>query len=161
MTVPRPSSTTSNICAIAVDQSSTAAGASAVVAVAREDKQFCVVHAATGTVAYTAKSFKRATALIVCDLPLPSGVAKVLLVADRAGEVTAWDCVDARKSRFLFGHTASMLTDLVLSPAGDFLFTADRDEKIRVSALPYGKPILNYCLGHTRCVEGNAAVGWL
>lgn len=41
----------------------------------------------------------------------------------------------------------------LLSPAGDLLLSADRDEKIRVSQYPKAYNIEAYCLGHTEYVH--------
>lgn len=38
----------------------------------------------------------------------------------------------------------------LLSPGGDLLLSADRDEKIRVSQYPKAYNIEAYCLGHTQ-----------
>lgn len=91
-----------------------------------------------------------------------------LLYADRLGEVWATDLHTMTQRVMLGGHTASMITDLAISPCARLLATADRDEKIRLSLLP-ALSIEAYCLGHTDVVTSVAfipdsqllcSVGW-
>lgn len=52
--------------------------------------------------------------------------------------------------KFLLGHI-SLITDMQLTRLGkqQFLLTADRDEKIRVSRFPNAYEIQAFCHGHT------------
>lgn len=52
--------------------------------------------------------------------------------------------------KFLLGHI-SLITDMQLTHMGkqQFLLTADRDEKIRVSRFPEAYEIQSFCHGHT------------
>jgi tRNA (guanine-N(7)-)-methyltransferase subunit TRM82 len=53
--------------------------------------------------------------------------------------------------RLLLGHTASILTGL--NVASGLILTADRDEKVRVSAFPDTQLIRGYLLGHTSFIS--------
>ncbi|KAK1420518.1 hypothetical protein QVD17_22185 [Tagetes erecta] len=63
-----------------------------------------------------------------------------------------------KKGSPLLAHYCSIITSLEFSPDGQFIITADRDSKIRVSVFPK-KPldgaheIQSYCLGHTEFVS--------
>lgn len=52
----------------------------------------------------------------------------------------------------LLGHL-SLVTDVELSPLNDFIISADRDEKVRVSHFPHTFIIQSYCLGHSQYVN--------
>jgi tRNA (guanine-N(7)-)-methyltransferase subunit TRM82 len=51
----------------------------------------------------------------------------------------------------ILGHT-SMLNAMLLSDDERYIFTADRDEHIRISHFPRGWDIERYCLGHKKYV---------
>lgn len=73
----------------------------------------------------------------------------VLLVADRSGDVYAFDLTKADRSErgtLVFGHL-SMLTDITFDHSHNHIITSDRDEKIRISNYPNCYNIHNYCLG--------------
>jgi tRNA (guanine-N(7)-)-methyltransferase subunit TRM82 len=74
----------------------------------------------------------------------------VIVAADLAGDVHAFpieiDTKIGQNKRFLLGHTASMLTSLKI--VHDKIFTADRDEKVRVSSFPHTFEVLGYLLGN-------------
>ena len=58
--------------------------------------------------------------------------------------------------RLLLGHTASMLTGLSVVRSKDqqqFILTADRDEKVRVSRFPETHIIQGYLLGHSSFIS--------
>ncbi|KJE95265.1 hypothetical protein CAOG_05735 [Capsaspora owczarzaki ATCC 30864] len=55
----------------------------------------------------------------------------------------------------LMGHL-SMILDLQLNQKSNRLFTADKDEKVRVSHFPNAYNIESFCLGHTRSVSAIA-----
>lgn len=95
---------------------------------------------------------KRASAL---DLS-----SEFLLIADKSGDVYRTDLsVDKNLSLTfddcIMGHL-SMLLDVVFISTKDnqqFILTADRDEKIRLSHYPNAYNIQGYCLGHTEFVS--------
>lgn len=63
-----------------------------------------------------------------------------------------------KKGSPLLAHYCSIITSLKFSPDGQFIITADRDSKIRVTMFPK-KPLIgaheiqSYCLGHTEFVS--------
>lgn len=67
--------------------------------------------------------------------------------------------------KLLLGHV-SLLTDIaiveetVASKQRQFLFTADRDEHIRISRYPQAHVIEGYCLGHREFVSKVCVVPW-
>jgi hypothetical protein len=72
-----------------------------------------------------------------------------VIFAEKAGEVFIKPVANPdAKGEHLLGHISS-LTDMALSPSGQRLLTADRDEKIRISHYPHAFEIDAYCLGHT------------
>lgn len=76
-----------------------------------------------------------------------------LFVAEKAGGVYQYSVQDdGKEPSLILGHV-SMLLDVVVSPGGKFIATAERDEKIRVSCLPNAYTIHTYCLGHTEFVN--------
>ncbi|KAL6050881.1 tRNA (guanine-N(7)-)-methyltransferase non-catalytic subunit trm82, variant 2 [Balamuthia mandrillaris] len=83
-----------------------------------------------------------------------AGGQEHVLYADKFGEVHSLpvEQVSTAEPVLLLGHL-SIVTDLVVSPAHDFIITADRDEKIRVSHFPYAYDIQAFCLGHTQFVS--------
>ncbi|RKO86136.1 hypothetical protein BDK51DRAFT_24019, partial [Blyttiomyces helicus] len=52
----------------------------------------------------------------------------------------------------IIGHV-SMLTGLAVSPDGNHILTAERDEKIRVSRFPHCFDVEQFCLGHREFVS--------
>ncbi|XP_020590516.1 tRNA (guanine-N(7)-)-methyltransferase non-catalytic subunit wdr4 isoform X1 [Phalaenopsis equestris] len=63
-----------------------------------------------------------------------------------------------KKAVPLLGHYCSIITSLKFSPDGQFIATADRDFKIRISVFPKehlkgAHEIQNFCLGHTDFVS--------
>jgi tRNA (guanine-N(7)-)-methyltransferase subunit TRM82 len=64
--------------------------------------------------------------------------------------------------RLLLGHTASILTGMQVSPSSkknqQFILTADRDEKVRVSHFPEAHIIHGYLLGHSAFISAMDAV---
>ena len=110
------------------------------------DKRVVHVSAATEGFEVTAETRcnKRPVSLAVYRL---SPERHSLLYADKAGEFWATDLPSMRRSVFLGGHCASVITDLAVSPCGSLLATCDRDEKVRLSSLPSLNTV-RYCLGH-------------
>jgi tRNA (guanine-N(7)-)-methyltransferase subunit TRM82 len=76
-----------------------------------------------------------------------------IIYSDKFGEVFSSPVSRPNEQpKVLLGHV-SILTEVLLSPGGDLLLSADRDEKIRVSQYPKAYNIEAYCLGHTQFVS--------
>jgi WD40 repeat protein len=131
---------------------------------------------------------KRISRLQFANLPSSSSssssssstVVPVLIVSDLAGDAYAYSLVQKNSGRkLLLGHTASMLTGLVVlnnhscnnnnnnnnngdttdsSYDGCCIATSDRDEKIRISRFPESYVVEGYLLGHTSFITGIASV---
>ncbi|KAN0030908.1 hypothetical protein ACTA71_009555 [Dictyostelium dimigraforme] len=94
-----------------------------------------------------------------------------ILVSDKCGDVFKYSLVDDSKNNIevasgdksakhdekesdknlVFGHYSSIV-DIKFSPCFNYLLSADRDEKIRVSHYPNCFDIESFCLGHTKYV---------
>ena len=86
---------------------------------------------------------------------------KCLLIADKSGDVYKTDLSIDNTNLILtsddciMGHL-SMLLDIIyyhINENQQFILTADRDEKIRLSHYPNAYNIQGYCLGHTEFVS--------
>jgi WD40 repeat protein len=86
---------------------------------------------------------------------------KFLLIADKSGDVYKTDLSMDNNNLILtsddciMGHL-SMLLDISFIQTNEnqqFILTADRDEKIRLSHYPNAYNIQGYCLGHTEFVS--------
>lgn len=76
-----------------------------------------------------------------------------VLVADKSGDVYSFSVLEPDGcGRLELGHL-SMLLDVAVSPDDQFVLTADRDEKIRVSWAAAPHSIESFCLGHTEFVS--------
>lgn len=95
------------------------------------------------------KSLKQPTALCLANTH-ERGL--LLVVADRGGEVYAFDYPCLQHKRRLFGHTSSIITAMSITADNKYIITSDRDEKIRVSNFPQTECIASFCLGHTDVV---------
>ncbi|XP_066476951.1 tRNA (guanine-N(7)-)-methyltransferase non-catalytic subunit WDR4 [Tiliqua scincoides] len=90
---------------------------------------------------------RRCTSLII------TAAEDKILVADKSGDVYSYSIAEPESTgRIELGHL-SLLLDVALSPDDQYILTADRDEKIRVSltAAPYN--IVSFCLGHREFVS--------
>ncbi|KAM0065906.1 putative transcription factor WD40-like family [Helianthus debilis subsp. tardiflorus] len=118
----------------------------------------------------------------LCSVPTEKKVSAVAIsdngqfvcYADKFGTVWLVELDEAienqasvqKKGSLLLSHYCSIITSLEFSPDGQFIITADRDFKIRVTVFPK-KPlngaheIQNYCLGHTDqdCPQGYLVFG--
>lgn len=100
----------------------------------------------------------------------------MIIATDKLGDVHAYPVPDiAAGKRLMFGHTATIVTCSVsalcitivfcrltknapshcgnrqdVSPDTSMMATGDRDEKVRLTFLPYGHEVHGYCLGHTK-----------
>ncbi|ERE86832.1 tRNA (guanine-N(7)-)-methyltransferase non-catalytic subunit WDR4 isoform X1 [Cricetulus griseus] len=76
-----------------------------------------------------------------------------VLVADKSGDVYSFSVLEPDGcGKLELGHL-SMLLDVAVSPDDQFVLTADRDEKIRVSWAAAPHSIEAFCLGHTEFVS--------
>lgn len=77
-----------------------------------------------------------------------------IIISDRSGSVHCYkyDSLTIEKEQLTFGHN-SLLTDVIITPNDDFIITADRDEKIRVTNYPNVYNIENFCLGHDQFIS--------
>lgn len=107
------------------------------------------------------KTNKRSCALAFADIPYEDkskGSLDILVTADLAGDVQAFPTATAatgtskskKVHRLLLGHTASMLTAMKI--VNGKIFTADRDEKVRISSFPQTFNVEGYLLGNTEYV---------
>ncbi|KAH0546463.1 tRNA (guanine-N(7)-)-methyltransferase non-catalytic subunit WDR4 [Cotesia glomerata] len=106
--------------------------------------------------------FKRADNLLVFNKTLIRAASKVqftpnndIVVADKSGDAYLYrnsTVDDSKDGTLILGHL-SMLLDVLVTKNNEFIITADRDEKIRVSKFPNAYNIQSYCLGHTKFVN--------
>jgi WD40 repeat protein len=93
---------------------------------------------------------KRSSSLYVANY----GGEVFVLVADKFAEVWAYPVSNKMSTRtFMLQHPTSSITQMRVVPTLGQMFTADQDEKIRVSYYPASHVIANYCLGHTSVVS--------
>ncbi|MEQ2275924.1 hypothetical protein XENORESO_011047 [Xenotaenia resolanae] len=93
---------------------------------------------------------RRSTSLVF------SQAEEELLVADKSGDVYSFSVVEPqREGELKMGHL-SMLLAVTISPDDQYIITADRDEKIRVSHHKSPYNIQSYCLGHHQLPWGDA-----
>ena len=78
-------------------------------------------------------------------------IFNILIIVDKIGELWATDLPSMKKRLCLGGHSASVVTDLVVSPCNRYVASCDRDEKIKIWSLP-SFAIHSYCLAHTSVV---------
>ncbi|CAM9443818.1 unnamed protein product [Chrysoparadoxa australica] len=99
---------------------------------------------------------KKATALVLAE----GGGAKVLLVADRFGDVVSYPrhTAELPKGKHCLGHTASAITTMRLTADGKYLITGDRAEHVRVSNFPNTALIQSFLGGHTSFVTAVATI---
>jgi hypothetical protein len=100
---------------------------------------------------------KRATALNWINFnDNNSNLKEVLIISNKAGDIQAVDSPHFTSSISLGGHTASVITDMLVDT--NHLITSDRDEKIRISNFPETETIQSYCLGHKNVIT---SLSWL
>ncbi|XP_055709522.1 tRNA (guanine-N(7)-)-methyltransferase non-catalytic subunit wuho [Phlebotomus papatasi] len=78
---------------------------------------------------------------------------KCLLVADKSGDCTKYNCSQEDLPEQQLGGHLSIVTDILLTADEKFFITSDRDEKIRVTKFPESHEIETYCLGHREFVS--------
>ncbi|XP_022120535.2 tRNA (guanine-N(7)-)-methyltransferase non-catalytic subunit wuho [Pieris rapae] len=104
---------------------------------------------------YKLPSFDRVNLFV-----LPRSASKIrfgaenshIFVADKTGDVLFYDILKNDSGVKLLGHL-SFLLNVLQSQDGNYLISADRDEKIRVSCYPNTYNIQTYCLGHKEYVN--------
>ncbi|KAM6446214.1 tRNA (guanine-N(7)-)-methyltransferase non-catalytic subunit WDR4 isoform 1-T1 [Liasis olivaceus] len=90
---------------------------------------------------------RRCTSLII------TAAEDKILVADKSGDVYSYSIIEPKNAGTIeLGHL-SLLLDLALSPDDQYIVTADRDEKIRVSLTKAPHVIVSFCLGHREFVS--------
>uniref|UniRef100_A0A8D0HMC5 WD repeat domain 4 n=1 Tax=Sphenodon punctatus TaxID=8508 RepID=A0A8D0HMC5_SPHPU len=90
---------------------------------------------------------RRCTSLII------TAAEDKILVADKSGDVYSYSITEPQNAGKLeLGHL-SLLLDVALSPDDQYILTADRDEKIRVSLTRVPHNIVSFCLGHREFVS--------
>ncbi|KAL7983630.1 hypothetical protein Chor_000506 [Crotalus horridus] len=90
---------------------------------------------------------RRCTSLII------TSAEDKVLVADKSGDVYSYSIIEPKNAGTIeLGHL-SLLLDLSLSPDDQYIVTADRDEKIRVSLTKAPHVIESFCLGHREFVS--------
>ncbi|KAJ3175023.1 tRNA (guanine-N(7)-)-methyltransferase non-catalytic subunit trm82 [Geranomyces variabilis] len=76
-----------------------------------------------------------------------------LIIGDKFGDVYTFKSNNASdKEALILGHV-SLLTSMTLTHDGNYILTADRDEKVRVSRFPLAFDIVQFCLGHEKFVS--------
>jgi hypothetical protein len=125
----------------------------------KELRLFAVEAGSFTPVGASAKATKKPTALAYAQLIESASASRatgvgVIVLGDKGGDATAFPAENlGSRSRWLLGHTGSIVSDVAMSSDGHYLLTADRDEKIRVSLFPFADHIAAFCLGHTRFVS--------
>lgn len=124
------------------------------VASVSDDKMVKLWSSTTGELVASSVIPKKPTACAFATLHTPDAELAVI-VGDRVGDVYALAAAGdmASKSRLLFGHTASVITDVSVTADDSRVLTGDRDEKVRVTRLPFGHRTDNFFLGHFRFVS--------
>jgi tRNA (guanine-N(7)-)-methyltransferase subunit TRM82 len=128
---------------------------------ARSNKRLQIFHEKELVVSYVTP--KRVSSLCFASVGDAPNRMTVVVVSDLAGDAIAYSVEKVpnenqddeknqeTKCRLLLGHTASMLTKVLVHQK--YIMTADRDEKIRVSYFPDTHRIHGYLLGHLAFVS--------
>lgn len=125
----------------------------ALLATAADDKKICVWDTSLFS-CIGSRDARAVSCMTFASLNLPGATEPVELLfwGDRSGNVS---CAAPRAlssgSRVLLGHTGAAIAELCV--LGSTLFSADTDETIRASALPFGHRILGNILGHTGSIQ--------
>ena len=119
-------------------------------AVGTNDKRLHLYQLSDYSLVASIDVLKRVASLVVAEVE----ESIYVLVADKFAEVFAYPVSNNMTSRsFLLQHPTSSITAMRASPSLGKLFTADQDEKIRISNFPAAHVVSNYCLGHTSVVS--------
>lgn len=117
------------------------------------NKDVCVWDTTDNTLIGKGQVPKQPTALSIITA---LGDRRILLVADKGGEVWAMDFPRLLHKTRLYGHTSSIITAMISTRDMKHIVTSDRDEKIRVTSFPQTESITSFCLGHTDVVTSLA-----
>lgn len=119
---------------------------------AGEDKRLCVwdVRQAKLVGFLPARAI---SALALAPTVVPgSGETLLVFWGERTGNVCcAPASAPASGSRVMLAHTGSVISDIAIAPG--VILSADNDETVRVTALPFGHRILGHILGHAGAVQ--------
>lgn len=144
------SNAAASIQAVAITQDNYNSNNIMIYAIARSDKSLQIFRGKELVVSYVTP--KRVSSLYFTKV---QNDLTVVVMGDLAGDAIAYpiDKNDENKSigRLLLGHTASMLTKVMVH--NEWILTADRDEKIRISQFPETHRIHGYLLGHLAFVS--------
>jgi WD40 repeat protein len=125
--------------------------------IAGDDKSLCLFSTDWSVGPTTIKTTKRINKIVMTE--------DTILVADKFGDVYKYNYhnndegngnVTLSKARLILGHV-SICTDMILYE--QWVITADRDEKIRVSKYPNAFDIDCFLLGHTEFVSRLVCLG--
>lgn len=121
------------------------------------NKQVCVWSLPDGSFISSAKVHKQSTSLALGSVTLSDGSRRdVLVTSDRGGEAWGLDFPALSGQVLLLGHTASIISEVLISSDSKRIISADRDEKIRVTNFPQTDSIHGFCLGHSNVVTSIA-----
>ena len=99
---------------------------------------------------------KRAISIICTKYCVSDNAENISLLTDKSGDLYALELPTLKKYTFLGGHTTSIITDICR--VGNFLATADRDEKIRIVNYPDTFIIEAHCLGHASVISSLSVI---
>ncbi|NXN43149.1 WDR4 methyltransferase, partial [Rhinoptilus africanus] len=113
-----------------------------------DSKRLILFHTKPSWECVSVRSVKRrCTSLII------TAADDKILIADKSGDVYSYSITEPQaEGKLELGHL-SLLLDMALSPDDQYILTADRDEKIRVSLTKAPYYIVSYCLGHKEFVS--------
>ncbi|XP_063201106.1 tRNA (guanine-N(7)-)-methyltransferase non-catalytic subunit WDR4 isoform X3 [Chroicocephalus ridibundus] len=113
-----------------------------------DSKRLILFHTKPSWECVSVRSVKRrCTSLII------TAADDKILIADKSGDVYSYSITEPQaEGKLELGHL-SLLLDVALSADDQYILTADRDEKIRVSLAKAPYYIVSYCLGHKEFVS--------
>ncbi|XP_078265893.1 tRNA (guanine-N(7)-)-methyltransferase non-catalytic subunit wdr4 isoform X2 [Rhinoraja longicauda] len=116
-------------------------------AVTADNKQLILFRTSPWECLSVRHSVRRSTSLAITE------AEDQIILADKSGDVYSFSILEPQKpGQLQLGHL-SMLLAVAVSLKDQFVITADRDEKIRVSSLEQPYIIEAFCLGHSEFVS--------
>jgi len=120
-----------------------------------DDKQVKLWDTKTWTCVATRKIAKKVSNVLFApnqstdnsSMEVDGGNNGVVIFSDKFGDVYTSSIPTLAEPVLLLGHVSTIM-HMILSPKRDYLFTAVRDEKIRVSHYPAAYDIQAFCVGH-------------